>query len=80
MTRTRNRLARHLRTVGRRAHRRCQLHSRMWCGPGAGIPRSRLAAQSWSVETGTPVILFGREHLTTVGQGFRHGDSLTLEG
>jgi hypothetical protein len=23
---------------------------------------------------------FGREHLTTVGQGFRHEDSLRLEG
>jgi hypothetical protein len=30
--------------------------------------------------TGDVMDFFGREHLTTVGQGFRHGDSLTLEG
>jgi hypothetical protein len=30
--------------------------------------------------TGDVVDFFGREHLTTVGQGFRHEDSLRLEG
>jgi hypothetical protein len=30
--------------------------------------------------TGDVMDFFGREHLTTVGQGFRHEDSLRLEG
>jgi hypothetical protein len=38
------------------SQRRCRSLSRRWCGPGAAMPRSRLAAQSCSVETGTPVI------------------------
>ncbi|MDT5045434.1 MAG: hypothetical protein QOG75_1287 [Mycobacterium sp.] len=30
--------------------------------------------------TGDVMDFFGREHLTTVGQGFRHGNSLMFEG
>lgn len=39
-----------------RSHRRCRSLSRRWGGPGASMPCSRFAAQSCSVETGTPVI------------------------
>ena len=33
----------------------------MWCGPGASIPCSRLAAESWSGHTGDFMDFFGRD-------------------
>jgi hypothetical protein len=43
-------------TTSDRIQRRCREDNLQWCGPGDSIPRSRFAAQSCSVETGTPVI------------------------